>query len=123
MDPITSPPAAPRPAPQIVAPSATRRRTAVVTFSAVMLSLLLAGLPFAQTGAPPADALTAFEATLEKEPNRFRTLSGAAKSASLAGNRQKARAHSALLLKICERADNPERPELREARRLVQRRP
>jgi len=71
----------------------------------------------------PAGALAAFEATLEKEPNRFRALSGAARSAALAGDRQKARDYSASLLKICERADMPERPELRQARRLAGRQP
>jgi hypothetical protein len=64
----------------------------------------------------PADALAEFEATLEKEPNRFRSLVGAARSAALAGDRQKARAHYASLLKICERADRPGRPELVQAR-------
>jgi len=71
----------------------------------------------------PAGALAAFEATLEKEPNRFRALSGAVRSAALAGDRQKARDYSASLLKICERADMPERPELRQARRLAGRQP
>ncbi len=70
----------------------------------------------------PAGALQAFEATLEKEPNRFRALSGAARAAALAGDRQKSRAYAALLLKICERADTPERPQLLQARRLAQRR-
>jgi tetratricopeptide (TPR) repeat protein len=64
----------------------------------------------------PADALVEFEATLRKEPNRFRSLSGAARSAALAGDRQKARAYYASLLKICERADQPGRPELVQAR-------
>ena len=68
----------------------------------------------------PAEALKEFEATLKKEPNRFRALSGAAKSASLAGDREKARTLlRASLLKICERADTPGRPELAEARRLA----
>jgi Tetratricopeptide repeat len=67
----------------------------------------------------PADALAAFEATLEKEPNRFRALLGAARAASLSGDPQKARTYSAQLLKICERADKPGRPELSEARRLA----
>ena len=65
----------------------------------------------------PAAALTEFEATLKKEPNRFRALSGAARAATLAGNPQKARAYSEALLKICERADTPGRPELVQARR------
>ena len=67
----------------------------------------------------PAEALLEFEATLQKEPNRFRALSGAAKAASLSGDRQKARTYYASLLKICARADKPERPELVEARRVA----
>ena len=65
----------------------------------------------------PADALAAFEATLKREPNRFRALFGAAKAATLAGDRQKAASYAATLVKICEHADKPERPELVEARR------
>jgi tetratricopeptide (TPR) repeat protein len=64
----------------------------------------------------PAEALKEFEATLKKEPNRFRALSGAAKAASLAGDREQARAYSRALLKICERGDKPGRPELEQAR-------
>jgi hypothetical protein len=66
----------------------------------------------------PADALAEFETTLEKEPNRFRALSGAARSASLAGHPDKARRYGALLVKICEHADGPGRPDLDQARRL-----
>jgi hypothetical protein len=67
----------------------------------------------------PAEALKEFEATIKKEPNRFRALSGAARVASLAGDRQKARMYAAAVLKICERADQSDRPELVEARRLA----
>jgi tetratricopeptide (TPR) repeat protein len=67
----------------------------------------------------PAEALQEFEATLKKEPNRFRALSGAARSAALAGNRQKASSYYALLLKVCERADTPGRSDLVEARRFA----
>jgi len=67
----------------------------------------------------PADALKEFEATLEKEPNRFRALFGAARSASLAGDHQKARRYSGSLLKVCDRADKPGRPELEQARRMA----
>jgi tetratricopeptide (TPR) repeat protein len=67
----------------------------------------------------PASALKEFEATLEHEPNRFRALSGAARSALLAGNREKARSYYATLLKVCERADTPGRADLVEARRVV----
>ena len=71
----------------------------------------------------PASALKEFEATLEHEPNRFRALSGAARSAQLAGDRQKARSYYATLLKVCERADTPGRPDLVEARRVVSQTP
>jgi len=63
----------------------------------------------------PAQALKAFEATLAKEPNRFRTLYGAAKAAKLSGNGAAAQKYAAQLMKICERADRPGRPELQEA--------
>jgi len=67
----------------------------------------------------PAEALKAFEQTLAKEPNRFRTLAGAVKAATLAGDRQKARRYSSTLLKMCDRADKPGRPELVAARRVT----
>lgn len=67
----------------------------------------------------PAAALAEFEATLKKEPNRFRAVYGAAKSAALAGNRAKARTYYGQLVKICERADSPPRPELVEARAFL----
>ena len=69
----------------------------------------------------PADALKEFEATLKKEPNRFRAVYGAAGAAALAGNRATARAYYGQLLKICERSDTPGRPELAEARKGVAR--
>ena len=70
----------------------------------------------------PADALKEFEATLEKEPNRFRALFGAARSASLAGDRQKAVGYYRSLLKVCTRGDEPGRAELAAARRETARR-
>ncbi|MEZ5292759.1 MAG: hypothetical protein R2745_16885 [Vicinamibacterales bacterium] len=63
----------------------------------------------------PVEALAAFEATLTKEPNRFRAEYGAARAAQAAGRRQTAVAHYAQLLQICRRADTPARPELVEA--------
>jgi tetratricopeptide (TPR) repeat protein len=65
----------------------------------------------------PAAALPEFEATLKKEPNRFRAVYGAAKAADLAADRTKAREYYRQLLKICERGDIPGRPELAEARK------
>ena len=67
----------------------------------------------------PAEALVEYEATMKKEPNRFRGVYGAAKAASLAGDRAKARTYYTQLLKICARADSPGRPELAEARAFV----
>ena len=67
----------------------------------------------------PSAALQEFEATLTREPNRFRALLGAARSASLAGDRQRAGGYYASLVKICERGDRPGRPEVEEARRFA----
>ncbi|MGZ4890348.1 MAG: hypothetical protein ACXWBH_14295 [Candidatus Angelobacter sp.] len=67
----------------------------------------------------PAEALKEFEATLTKEPNRFRSLYGAAEAAKLAGNRQAAQTYFRELLKVAERADSPGRQELVEARSEV----
>jgi hypothetical protein len=64
----------------------------------------------------PSEALKEFEATLTKEPNRFRALYGAAEAAKLAGNREAAQTHFRELLKVAERADKPGRQELAEAR-------
>lgn len=64
----------------------------------------------------PAEALKEFEATLAKEPNRFRALYGAAEAAKLAGDRKVAQKHFQELLKVAERGDTPGRQELAEAR-------
>ena len=64
----------------------------------------------------PAQARKEFEATLRKEPNRFRAVYGAGRAASLAGDRAAARRYYAQLLKICERGDKPGRSELAAAR-------
>jgi hypothetical protein len=64
----------------------------------------------------PSEALKEFEATLTKEPNRFRALYGAAEAAKLAGKRQTAQAHFQELLKVAEHGDKPGRQELAEAR-------
>jgi tetratricopeptide (TPR) repeat protein len=67
----------------------------------------------------PAQALEQFEATLKKEPNRFRALYGAARAAQLSGNREASRKYFAELLKICEHADKPGRAEVLEANNAV----
>jgi hypothetical protein len=67
----------------------------------------------------PAAALTEFQATLQKEPNRFRAVYGVARAARLAGDAATARAAFTQLLTICARADQPGRPELVEARQYL----
>jgi len=67
----------------------------------------------------PAQALAQFEATLKKEPNRFRALYGAARAAQLSSQLEASRRYFAELLKICERADKPERVEIIEATKAV----
>ena len=63
----------------------------------------------------PAQALEQFEATLKKEPGRFRTLYDAAHAAQLSGNRDASQGYFREQLKICIHADRPGRPELTEA--------
>ncbi|MEX2583982.1 MAG: hypothetical protein WD766_11945 [Gemmatimonadota bacterium] len=53
----------------------------------------------------PAEALTAYEATLQREPNRARTLFGAARAAESAGEIGKATAHYTALLELMAEAD------------------
>ncbi|MDO8910014.1 MAG: hypothetical protein Q7W55_16125 [Pseudohongiella sp.] len=63
----------------------------------------------------PAEALTALESTLAKEPNRFLTLVGAAQAADAAGNTAKARQYYQQLLSVAATADT-NRPALQQAR-------
>jgi tetratricopeptide (TPR) repeat protein len=65
-----------------------------------------------------ADALRSYEKTLEREPNRARALSGAARAAELAGNRDAARKHYGALAKLMDRAD-AERTEAKAAKAYV----
>ena len=65
-----------------------------------------------------AEALIAFEASMKKEPRRFRGAYGAARAAELAGDRTRARTHYRTLLDIARDADTS-RPELERARTFV----
>jgi len=67
----------------------------------------------------PAEALKEFQATLKKEPERFRALYGTARAASLSGDSAGARAYYTQLASLCERGDSPGRPELEEARKAM----
>jgi hypothetical protein len=64
----------------------------------------------------PGRALKEFQATLAKEPRRFRAVYGAAKAASLSGDRATSARYFRELLEISKPADSPGRPELAEAR-------
>jgi tetratricopeptide (TPR) repeat protein len=66
------------------------------------------------------DALAAFEATIKKEPNRFRAVAGAMRAAEAAGDRPTAATHARELLEIAKEADG-DRPDLGRARRLTDR--
>jgi hypothetical protein len=68
----------------------------------------------------PAEALKEFEASMAKEPNRFRGVYGAARAAEAAGEHQKARTYATKLMEISGRADKPGRAELHEAQTLSQ---
>jgi hypothetical protein len=64
----------------------------------------------------PGLALEQFAATLQREPNRFRALYGAARAAQLKGDQAASQRYFRQLLVVCERADKPGRKELAEAR-------
>jgi hypothetical protein len=64
----------------------------------------------------PAQALVQFEATLKKEPRRFRSLYGAAHAAQLSGTTDVSKQYFAELLTVCEHSDKPGRSEIKEAR-------
>ncbi|HWG32162.1 MAG TPA: hypothetical protein VN676_16550 [Steroidobacteraceae bacterium] len=65
----------------------------------------------------PLQAQQQFEATLQKEPRRFRSLYGAARAAQLGGRRSVSQKHFRDLLEVRSRADQPAaRAELEEAR-------
>jgi hypothetical protein len=63
-------------------------------------------------------ALTAFEATLKKEPHRLGATIGAAQAAEKAGDTAKAQQHHAAVVALTENAD-PVRPEIAASRAFV----
>ena len=66
----------------------------------------------------PREALKEFEASLDRHPNRFHRLYGAARAAELSGNRGKAKTYYAKLVEICEKADT-ERAELKQVKAFL----
>ena len=67
----------------------------------------------------PSQALVQFEATLKKEPRRFRSLYGAAHAAQLSGAGDLSRRYFGELLTMCALSDKPGRPEIKEAREVL----
>jgi len=67
----------------------------------------------------PGKALEQFEATLRKEPRRFRSLYGAAHAAQLSGSSDASQRYFRELLSVCAHSDKPARAELQEAQRSV----
>jgi hypothetical protein len=67
----------------------------------------------------PTEALAQFEATLEREPRRFRSLYGAAHAAQLSGSRDLSQRYFSELLTVCAHSDKPGRPEIKEAREAL----
>ncbi len=67
----------------------------------------------------PAEALTAYEQSQVRDPNRYRSLSGAGLAAARSGNRDKARYYYARLLENAGAGDA--RPEMRAAREYLAR--
>jgi hypothetical protein len=68
----------------------------------------------------PAQALVQFRATLARQPNRFWSLSGAARAAQRSGDASATRAYFKQLLAIAGQADRPRRAALIEAGAAVQ---
>ncbi len=69
----------------------------------------------------PAEALAAYEASMAKEPNRFRGLAGAARAAAAAGRPDVAERYRARLVELCPKGDTQGRPELAQARQSARR--
>jgi len=63
----------------------------------------------------PAEALKAFEASAQREPNHFRGVYGAAQAAALSDDRDKARIYYAKFVALTEKADRA-RPEMQLAK-------
>jgi len=67
----------------------------------------------------PAAAFAQFEATLKKEPGRFRALYGAGHAAQLSGKSEASKTYFRELVTVCEHADKPGRTELRDAEKAL----
>ena len=91
-----------------------------VTPGAVLPARELLGEMLLEQG-HPAEARVEFEASLRDFPGRFTLLYGAGRSAALAGDAPRARAHFTALLALAAHGDGT-RPETAEARRFLEKR-
>jgi hypothetical protein len=66
----------------------------------------------------PTQALKEFETSMQREPNRFNGIYGAARAAELSGDRDKAQRYYMSLIALSEQADS-DRPELQQAKAFV----
>jgi tetratricopeptide (TPR) repeat protein len=69
----------------------------------------------------PAEALAEFETALTHEPNRFRSLEGAARAAVKSGDSAKATRYYTTLVENCSNADQPPRQSLIDAKAWLRR--
>jgi hypothetical protein len=67
----------------------------------------------------PQEALVEYEKSMKTDPNRFNGLAGAARSAELAHQSEKANTYYAQLLKNCDNGKNSDRPELNRAKMVL----
>jgi hypothetical protein len=86
----------------------------IVTPSPVVPARELLGEMLLEEG-QAAEALKAFEASAEREPNRLRGLYGSARAAAQSGDEAKAKMYFAKLVALTEKSDGS-RPELQQAR-------
>ena len=66
----------------------------------------------------PGAAVREYEASLERAPNRFKTIAGVARAAELSGDRAKARVFYTRLVALAKPADS-DRPELKQAKSFL----
>jgi tetratricopeptide (TPR) repeat protein len=92
----------------------------VVTPGPIMPARELLGDLLMELGRP-AEALPQYEASIAKEPNRFRGIYGAGLAAERAGDRERARGHFEKLVTISVQSDTM-RPELAYAKQVVSQR-
>ena len=100
-------------------PGGPQREKHIVTPGGIFLARELLGEVLLELKQPET-ALTEFEASQRREPDRIRNYLGCAQAAEMAGDRVKAAAYYQKLLVLAKDADT-DRPELVSAKKLAQR--